>query len=508
LAAGAPASAATWDHPHGNAANTGFADVATVPAAAPMQSVPGIGPVAPGAGPVIGPDGTVYLGNFAGELRAIRPDGSQAWMRTLLRGQHIIASPVIGGDGSIYVVGATKVIVRDHRGGDPVGKTIYDSTVYRFSPGGAMVWASSFPDTNPAEWGNATAPAAPNIWRSGETEVIVVPAVFPTYGGHDVRLAAYSAGGALLSNQLVTSVRYEVTGGQGDIDWICWTGFCTPPRPGPAPDPFDVVLAQLRSPLPAVGIVARGGDPAVVVADGYQNVVGYAFSLATGFQETFRKHLTNDTRGILMSSPAVLRDGHTALSAWKRPEDGIADQAWLLFAGPHPIDISEVVLPELTTVNPTLTAEGRIVTLGRSGVTATQTYPRMEIALIAPLDLGGRLAPAAASRNHLFVSTESAFLTLDASSLQVVARFGWQTRFRSSPAIGADGRVYAIAGDTLFVFPAPPRCPRRVCPGDVTPGGGPVFHSEQGTPAQGAVQVQATTPPSIGVPSQPGAVPK
>ena len=86
-AAGAPAHAGTWDHPRGNAANTGFADVATVPAAAPLQSVPGVGPLAPGAGPVIGPDGTVYVGNFTGELRAIRPDGSQAWRRTLLRGQ-------------------------------------------------------------------------------------------------------------------------------------------------------------------------------------------------------------------------------------------------------------------------------------------------------------------------------------------------------------------------------------------------------------------------------------
>jgi hypothetical protein len=204
-----------------------------------------------------------------------------------------------------------------------------------------------------------------------------------------------------------------------------------------------------------------------------------------------------------MSAPAVLRDGHTVLSAWKRPEDGVADQAWLLFAGPHPIDISEVVLPDLTTVNPILTADGHILTLARSGVTATQTYPRMEIALLAPMDLSGRLAPAAASRNHVFVSTESAFLTLDASSLQVVARFPWQDGGRSSPAIGADGRVYAIAGDTLFVFPPPPRCPRRICPGDVT--GDVVFHTPGQTWTQGAMpDFQAS---SVGS-AQPGAATK
>ena len=63
----------------------------------------------------------------------------------------------------------------------------------------------------------------------------------------------------------------------------------------------------------------------------------------------------------------------------------------------------------------------------------------------------------------------------------------------------------AIAGDTLFVFPPPPRrCPLRVCPGDVTAGGGPVFHSGQGTSAQGA----ATTSLSSGGSAQLSTTPK
>ena len=507
LVTAAPSYAGTWDHPRGNAANTGFADVPTAAATVPAQTVPGLGRFAPGAGPVIGPDGMVYVGNFFGELRAIRLDGSQAWMRTLLRGQHIMASPVIGADGAIYVVGTKRERIRDHRGGGEVRfHTRYETTLYRFHSGGAMVWSSNFPGTNPASLGTGTAPAAPNIWRSGGTEVIIVPAEYPTFGGHDVRLAAFSTNGALLFTHRVTAVRYAVTGGS-DWEW-CRIHFGCFEGAGPPPDPFNDFVMQLGALRPAVAMFARGGEPVVVVADHYQNIVGYVFSPATGFQETFRKHLTNDARGIGMSSPVALRDGHSVLRGWG------PGQEWLLFGGPHPINWSEVVLPkDSAQIPPTLTADGRIITLASAAVTVVRTNPRAEIARTAPMNLAGRLAPAAASRNHVFISTESALLTLDANNMQVAARFDWQDGGVSSPAIGADGRVYALAGDTLIMFPPPRRsCPRPVCPGDgdLDPfGSGPVLHSQDRTPNQPLTPVFHATPSlSSGGTARPGAMPK
>src|SRR5688572_29499415 len=64
----------TWDHAHGDPANTGFIDTRTAPATAPVRVVGGLGFSAPGSGPVIGPDGTVYVGNSTGELRAFHPN--------------------------------------------------------------------------------------------------------------------------------------------------------------------------------------------------------------------------------------------------------------------------------------------------------------------------------------------------------------------------------------------------------------------------------------------------
>src|SRR4051794_3877282 len=66
MVANAPAGAGNWDHAHGDAGNTGFYDVVTLPATVASGKVDGLGPYAPGAGPVIGPDGTIYLGSFDG----------------------------------------------------------------------------------------------------------------------------------------------------------------------------------------------------------------------------------------------------------------------------------------------------------------------------------------------------------------------------------------------------------------------------------------------------------
>ena len=53
------------------------------------------------AAPIVAADGTIYIGNSAGALTAIRPDGSRAWQTTLAGG--IEGAPAIAADGSIYV---------------------------------------------------------------------------------------------------------------------------------------------------------------------------------------------------------------------------------------------------------------------------------------------------------------------------------------------------------------------------------------------------------------------
>ncbi len=51
--------------------------------------------------PVIGPDGTIYIGDGFGYLHAVSPDGSPEW--TYEVGGSIYGSPTVGGDGTIYI---------------------------------------------------------------------------------------------------------------------------------------------------------------------------------------------------------------------------------------------------------------------------------------------------------------------------------------------------------------------------------------------------------------------
>ena len=102
--ASTPASA--WELAHGNRDNSGFANAVTAPAGKGSLSVLGLGKFAPGAGPVVALDGTVYVGTIEGELVALHADGSPFWSsRYLHPGQAIVASPVISSDGSVYVIG-------------------------------------------------------------------------------------------------------------------------------------------------------------------------------------------------------------------------------------------------------------------------------------------------------------------------------------------------------------------------------------------------------------------
>ena len=125
-------SHAAWPTAHGSPANTGFARVDTLPAAAPIGFAD-VGRVAPGANPVTGPDGTVYIGNLAGELIALHPDGTPYWKRQINAGQGaFFSSPVVGSDGSVYAVSTSSYV--DHRGGTTT--RVHTSYFHKFLPGG------------------------------------------------------------------------------------------------------------------------------------------------------------------------------------------------------------------------------------------------------------------------------------------------------------------------------------------------------------------------------------
>src|SRR5262245_21468770 len=212
LSAMANVSHAAWQHAHGDSANTGFAMVDTAPALTPQ--VQPLGSMAPGANPVVGANGDVYVGNLQGKLRAFHADGAPYWTRQLDDSVHggIFAAPVVGADGSIYVVSTKQVQVHDHINGVNYRKV--DSYLHKFSPDGAWMLAMPFPElpqrlsSVPGLTNRGATTAPPNIWRWDGTEAIIVPVIYPVFSAGarwgDLRLVAFSTSGTLLANQLLS----------------------------------------------------------------------------------------------------------------------------------------------------------------------------------------------------------------------------------------------------------------------------------------------------------------
>jgi hypothetical protein len=426
----------SWFRAHADGSNDGFLDVSTAPAGQGSLSIPQIGTFAPGTGPVIGTDGTVYIGNEQGKVFAFHANGTPAWSRQLPHGHAVKASPVVSSDGSIFVVSGT--VVRDHRGGE--SRVRYQSFLNRFTPGGGWTW-TEFPErysTFELYRGSGATSAAPNIWRFGAAEVLMVPVVYRVPGGTEIRLQALWLTGAPLADILVKHFSDEITG-SSDLNFPFW-----PVEFHPGVDAPSVV------PFPGVAISFQGGTPFVMVSDRNHDLVGFTFEIngsAGQFTERFRTH---DDGVVFASPPVVLSDGHTVIGT----TDGRLE-----FAGPNTSAVQAASGLDPIYSAPTRTADGRLVTVGwmrGGGSVAVLRGNAVQSRSGLP---GESIASAAASRTHVFVATANAFLTYDATTMVQIQKFDWVGGGLWPPVIGPQGHVYAMATNILFVFP-PPRQPQ------------------------------------------------
>jgi len=125
-AAGTQANA-PWPMLSHDAGGTGRAGVRGARSSAIKWTIP-TGAFIGMASPVVAADGTIYIGNSAGALTAVHPDGSRAWQTATMGG--IEGAPAIAADGSIYVASDdARLHVVSVDGSDTSGAAASDSLV-------------------------------------------------------------------------------------------------------------------------------------------------------------------------------------------------------------------------------------------------------------------------------------------------------------------------------------------------------------------------------------------
>lgn len=429
-----------WERFHGDAASRGFADVDTKPAAGGSLSVPGLGTFALGAGPVIAPDGSVYLGTQEGKVIALHAGGKPFWSRDIDAGEAIVASPAIGADGSVYVIGAKSKTTKI----GAIKKTEIASTLYAFNATGALLARTPFPSRGL----RAATTAPPNIVSAGGREIILAPALYKNRtvkNGPDVRLIGFSTNGGVVLNKLATpqpGVDVITGGGPSASDLFCLVpiigaGYCLLTKDFS----FDPERVRTPPPMPGVAVFtfSGGGSPHIILSDQRHTIVDFT---VTGSKPRLTQVFRDgDPQRQLFSPPMVLPEGRTLA--------GTADER-IVFSGPNASKLAPVASPGIVYGPATLTVNGFAVVVGTNGLSVLKDGNMVSQASLPPSHTS-----AAASRTHVFVSTTDAFITFDADAQLELQRFDWVGGGKSPPAIGPDGRVYAIASDILFIFPPP-----------------------------------------------------
>jgi len=434
---------------------SGFVDVATRTAGSDSLGVPGLGKFAPGAGPTIDSDGTVLLVTEQGKVIALHADGTPYWNRDLsATKERFLTSPAVGADQSVYVVGRRSALVRDHVHNREYWTNF--AVLHKFTKGGGDPQISApFPEiprpaAAPGEYGPWLL-SAPAVWRSGTTEAVIVATVYPNIGGDEVHVVAFDANGQLIEDHKVSDVSSgDVTGSSIKDEWwdlmrtlFPWFEF----QHGLLAEPF---MAE----VPEVTFLPRRAPfrPLVAVVDRFNSqLVGYAFCTGPycdkpGFTEVFRNSFT-DTR--LQSSPTPLPDSHVA----------VGTKHGVVFGGVNNLPS----LPPVANIGsiyarPTVAKGGRLILVTTDGFVVTLENGQA----VQRLRIGWTVVRPAASRTHVFVAADDGLYTLDALAETQLLKFPWFEGGLQPPAIGPDGRVYAMAANDLFIFPPPFHVPIRI----------------------------------------------
>lgn len=296
---------AYWQQYQSNASTQGFVPFPTRPATSPKWQVE-VGPVS-FASPVIGLDGTVYIGNLTGELLAIDPNGNIRWRRQLdVRGSFISGSAAIDANGNIYIITTYRARVRDHRNGQTIVSKVARSRLHSLNPDGSLRWTFPFPVSNTASSTDGYTLSSPKI-AGKQNQVIFVPAIFTRIASR-LDLLAIDLSGNLINSITVSDYPTPpvvVTGGgigsifAGIWDFLNGVEF-TPSGGGPT---LKQQFGQTEPSLAIADFGAFKDQPIIVIDDNYKQLAAFKWEFRSVFTPLWKK-TSSQVRPA--ASPAIL----------------------------------------------------------------------------------------------------------------------------------------------------------------------------------------------------------
>ncbi len=425
----------TWTQFHANAPSEGSLFVATLPALEPIWTFP-VGSAAQSS-PVVGPDGTIYVTNIAGdvantgstegELIAINPDGTLKWRE---QRSAVWATPAVAPDGKIYVISTV-----DFGSASPPPELRFASILSITDPSGELLETINVPD-------NGYTFGSPKLWSAdGETFVFFHARTENNVLGKETSaLFVYNQNGQLIQRE----------------DMGCSKTFTSS---SPITDFFSDLIDVLTDPFgdfdpgipfadqwrlePTVAIAEPTGRPPrdrpiiVVVDQQCANIHAFRFG-TSGIEELWVKELNDDNKAIRHSSPAILNQATLVVVG---REDGkviaydfsTGNELWEYDAG-EPVFATPASLGGLIYV----VSETHIQILEPA---------TGDLVPVPPFDrrkLRGRsYASPAMSGSRVYISdtAELGSWSFDLYSVGHDAAPGGM----SSPAIASDGTIYAIS---------------------------------------------------------------
>lgn len=417
----------SWPQFHGEAPSQGSLLEVTDPAFRPIWEFD-VGPFdagKPQGSPVVGPDGTIYIGNLDGDIIAVNPDGTEAWRATTPF--LIFSAPAVADDGTIYAIGTS--FIPDVEPGD----NKFRATLITLAPDGTVLDLSIVPD-------QGFTAGSPKVWSSGDENYVFLHANtrLQTLPSHANALFVFDRDGDLLAQEDLGCTLPVTGSGPSILDLLedLWDLISIEFDAGgtvPPPDPDDYGWIDPTLAVAVRDDVVGPGNAFVVVAD---QACSNLWAFRWDPPELERLWFVDEAdKFIASSSPAVLNDAALIVI-------GRAD--------------GKVIAYEPVSGDKLWTFDAEEKVLGTPASLARQVYVARpdRVYALEPSDgeifrtsalVGRTIASPILSAKHVYLSQAQGFQTFDLTLNPITHDFqGGIVAFAGSPAIDRDGVVYTL----------------------------------------------------------------